>query len=152
MDSSVILMFLGIATLSHLTTKNFARGMIREIGVNRRYYPKHYAIPPRWIRKVFKLEKREIPRFICNEFVVSLFFALLGPLNALTFILSSGNMALAGMLGMIHICMILIDFIYVSIIYFIFKKICGNSFRRFANCDEANYKEIDTCELHYFLP
>lgn len=122
MDLSIIFMFLGIATLSHLTTKNFAKGMIKEIGVNRRYYPKHYAIPKRWIRKIFKLEKKEIPRFLCNEFVVSLFFALLGLLNALIFILSSGNKVLAGMLGMIHICMILIDFIYVSIIYFIFKK------------------------------
>lgn len=122
MDLSVLFIFFGIATLSHLTTKNFAKGMIKEIGVNRRYYPKHYAIPRRWIRKVFELEKREIPRFICNEFVVSLFFALLGPLNALIFILSSGNAALVGILGMIHICMILIHFIYVSIVYFIFKK------------------------------
>lgn len=122
MDFETIFMFFGLAFLSCFTVKNFAIGMIKEIGINRRYYPKHYAIPRRWIRKVFELEKREIPRFICNEFVVSLFFALLGPLNALIFILSSGNAALVGILGMIHICMILIHFIYVSIMYFVFKK------------------------------
>jgi len=122
MDFETIFMFFGTAFLSCFTVKNFAIGMIKEIGTNRKYYPKSYAIPPRWIRKIFKLEKREIAKFIRNDLVVSLFFGFLGPLNTLIFFASNRNAKVAGVLFMLHICMILLDFIYVSIMYFVFKK------------------------------
>ena len=43
---------------------------IDEIKTNFRFYPKHYCMPPRWMRKFFKMKKREIPKFLCYRLYV----------------------------------------------------------------------------------
>lgn len=50
---------------------------IKEIGFHKKYYPKKYIMPSRKMRKIFKLKKREIPKWIYMEFYISFIFLAL---------------------------------------------------------------------------
>ena len=54
------------------TAKNRTRGAVADAGHHYGSFPKHYACPPRWLRKFFKLKKEYIPRCLIFEFYVSL--------------------------------------------------------------------------------
>ena len=76
-------MFFGIAVFSFLNCRNSAVGMIKEIGTNSCYYPKHFIILKSRMKKLFKIKDRVIPRYLYFELLLSLFFLLLGPVNTL---------------------------------------------------------------------
>ena len=40
---------------------------INDIKTNFKLFPKHYALPPRWIRKHFKLKKLKFQSFCCSD-------------------------------------------------------------------------------------
>lgn len=65
-----IIIFGGIALLSGLSCKNMAIGMIEQLNIVTRYYPKHYTAPSRWMRKLFKLSQRVIPRYLYFELLL----------------------------------------------------------------------------------
>ena len=53
--------------------KNHMKLAIEDIKTNFRFFPKHYAMPPRWIRKHFNLRKNEIPKFCLFGLYVAIF-------------------------------------------------------------------------------
>ena len=57
-----------------LGTKKSAQYNIKKIGLNSRYYPKRYALLPRWIRKSFGIEQRMVPRFLYFELLLAMVF------------------------------------------------------------------------------
>lgn len=122
MDFGYVFMFLGISILSSLNCKNSAMGMIERIGINSRYYPKHYIIPKRWIRNFFQIKPRVIPRYLYFELLVSIFFLILGLLNLVIFIAVGCDKSITGILIMFHICLIIINMIFFSIMSWLFKK------------------------------
>ena len=56
------------------TTKN----TVKDLMTNMNLYPKHYAIPPRFIRSIFSLKKRMLPRFICFRLYQTLVWPIVG--------------------------------------------------------------------------
>ncbi len=64
------------------------RTALKEIGINEKYYPKHYILPGRKIRKLFGLNKREIPKWLYADFILPIIFILC----LLAFLLVFSNM------------------------------------------------------------
>ena len=67
---------LGTIVFGLLTYSRHKRHMklaIEDIRINFRFFPKHYAMPPRWIRKHFNLRKKEIPKFCLFGLYVAIF-------------------------------------------------------------------------------
>ena len=116
--------YLGVTVLSFFNCRNSTVGMIKEIGINSqsRYYPKHYIIPKRWMRKFFHINQRTIPRYLYFELLVSVFFLILGLFNTAIFIVVGCDKPIAGILFMFHICLIIINAIFFSITSLIFKR------------------------------
>ena len=115
-----IIIFGGIALLSGLSCKNMAIGMIEQLNIVPRYYPKHYTAPSRWMRKLFKLSQRVIPRYLYFELLLSLFFFLLGPVNIVVSVAGGGNETLTVILVMFHVGAIILNAIFfctMSLLY-----------------------------------
>lgn len=115
-----IIIFGGIALLSGLSCKNMAIGMIEQLNIVTRYYPKHYTALSRWMRKLFKLSQRVIPRYLYFELLLSLFFFLLGPVNIVVSVAGGGNETLTVILVIFHVGAIILNAIFfctMSLLY-----------------------------------
>lgn len=117
-----VFMFLGLSILSSLKCKNSAKGMIERIGIASRYYPKWYIVPARWVKTMFKLTQSSIPLYYYIELILSLFFAALGPVNLIICIIADFSDNIVGMLIIFHICLVIVDAIFFSIISLIMKR------------------------------
>ena len=122
MDFGYVFMFLGISILSCLNCKNSAIGMIERLGINSRIYPKGYINPAKWVRQLFKLKQSVIPRYLYFELILSLVFALIGPINLIISVAVDCDPDIVGMLVMFHICLVIINMIYFSILSFRLKR------------------------------
>ena len=111
-----VLMFMGIASLSSISCRNSAKGMIDRIGSNLRCFPKGYIAPPKWVRLFFKLKQKRIPIYLYFELLLSLVFALLGPINLFVFALENCSPNVGGLLMMIHAGLIIFDTIVCSVL------------------------------------
>ena len=115
-----IIIFGGIALLSGLSCKNMAIGMIEQLNIVTRYYPKLYTALSRWMRKLFKLSQRVIPRYLYFELLLSLFFFLLGPVNIVVSVAGGGSETLTVILVMFHVGAIILNAIFfctMSLLY-----------------------------------
>lgn len=122
MKFGYIFMFFGIAVFSFLNCRNSAVGMIKEIGTNSCYYPKRFIILKSRMKKLFKIKDRVIPRYLYFELLLSLFFLLLGPVNTLICIAVDCNKTVSGILLMFHVCLIIINMIFFSVMSLLFKN------------------------------
>lgn len=122
MDLGWIYVYLGMAVLSFLTFKNLAVGQIEEIGISSRYYPKHYITPKRWMRNIFHIKEHKIPRFLNFELLLSLFFLTLGPLDIVIYAAVDGDKFISGMLVMFHMCLIIINSIFLAVMTLLYKR------------------------------
>lgn len=122
MDFGYIFMFLGISTLSSLNCKNSAIGMIERHGTDSPRYPKGYITPAKWVRALFKIKQSLIPKYLYFELILSLFFALLGPINLIICIVVDGAPDIVGILVMFHICLVIINMVCFSFLSFRLKR------------------------------
>lgn len=122
MSLEVIYIYCIMAVASFLTFKNATVGLIEEIGISSRYYPKHYITPKRWIRNIFHIKKHKIPRYLYFELLLSLFFLALGPLNIVICVAVDGENFVSGMLVMFHSCLIIINSIFFAIMTALYKR------------------------------
>ena len=119
----IFIMFLAISFLTNLQCRNETTGMIEEVGVFPMRHPKRYILTPKWVRKVFKIKHRFIPRYFYFRLILSLFYAALCPINTIIYTIFSGYSAnIGGILVMFHICLVIVDRIFFLIISFIMKK------------------------------
>ena len=115
-------MFLGISILSSMNCKNSAIGMIERIGTNTTRYPKGYIAPAKWVRTLFKVKQHFIPRYLYFELILSLFFAGLGPINLMICAIVDCAPDIVGILVMLHICLVVFNMIFFSILSSVLKK------------------------------
>lgn len=120
MDHAFI--FLGISFLSFFTFRNSTVGMIERTGTNTRYYPKHYIVPQRWVKKLFGIKDRVIPKYLYRELFLSIFFAILGPINIAIYVCAGSNKDIGGWLVMLHVCLMLSNTIYFLVMSYFFSK------------------------------
>jgi hypothetical protein len=122
MDFGYVFMFLGISILSSLSCKNSAIGMIERLGTNSRRYPKGYITPAKWVRTLFRIKQRFIPRFLYFELILSLFFVFLGPINLMICVISDCAPDIVGILVMFHICLVIFNLAIMIIFTILLKR------------------------------
>lgn len=123
MDFGYIFMFLGISILSSMDCKNSAIGIMESVGKTSRHYPKWYIRPARWVRKLFNIKhQHEIPRYLYFELFLSIFFALLGPINLIICAVTDCAPNVVGTLIMSHVCLIIINTVFFLIMTLLLKR------------------------------
>lgn len=74
--------------MGSLGSRSVAINGDKEVRTNFKFYPKHYIMPPRWIRKMFSLPKREMAKYLVFHLYLSLMHIVVGIINVV--ILSLG--------------------------------------------------------------
>lgn len=115
-------MYLGFSILSSWECRKTALRLITEIGTVSRYYPKWYVAPARWVKKLFKLQRRLIPRFIYFELFLSLFFAALCPINTLICAISGFDPIVTVVLVWIHAGITFLNLVYRAVMSHVMKR------------------------------
>ena len=94
----------------------------KEIRTNMKFYPRHYAVPPRWMRKLFSLPKRDMAKYLIFHLYLSLGYAVLA---IVCFIILCGGFLWGGLFAVYMIramsCFGLFDVIVYLIFLYIFK-------------------------------
>lgn len=122
-SAAAIFNLLGIAVLSSFRCRNSSMVIIKTMGINQRFYPQKYVAPRRWQKRLFKFERRMIPRYIFNELCMSVFFAVLGPVNVFIYVvLTNFNESVLYWLMTIHIWLVLLDAAYFLVMTFQFRR------------------------------
>ena len=108
--------------LSYRFFRITAVGTINDIKRNLKLFPKHYALPPRWIRKHFKLKKAEVPKFLLFRLYVSLACGILAFATPIIYLLSNFNAIVGGVMAFAPIIYLFPDLVVFFVLSHIFKK------------------------------
>lgn len=96
--------------------------MIKEIG----FYPwsdlRMFIAPAGWVRKLFKIRARVIPKFSYYELFLSLFFTAIGPISLLIAAIADFNPAVVSLSLVFQSCLIIVDTIVGTIMQLLLKK------------------------------
>lgn len=84
---TVIMIFGVLSFLGWYGSAISTKREIKEVGFHKKYYPKKYIMPSRKFRKLFKLKKREIPKWLYLEFYVSFVYIALFVISTLLYLL-----------------------------------------------------------------
>ena len=117
-----MILIVGVYVLLYFFFRNSAIGMIDEIKTNFKLFPKHYTLPPRWMRKHFKLKKSEIPKYLFFRLCVSMFFGLLTPVVCVVCLFSQFNACVVGAMVLLPCAFVIPDTVVFIIMSRIFKK------------------------------
>ena len=115
-------LYLCLSIMSSRNCIKTALILITEIGTVSRYYPKWYVAPARWVKKLFKIKRRLIPRFIYVELFLPLFYAALCPINTLICAISGFDPIVTGVLVWIHMGITFLNLVYRAVMSHIMKK------------------------------
>lgn len=118
-------MFITFSIMTYFALKRLILETIDKIGTISKYYPRKYIIPKTWIRKIFSIKNKLIPRFIYIELYIALFLILLGPINiiiSLFFIAFENFRELLGTLILFQSIFNIFNIIYFVIMSILYKK------------------------------
>ena len=121
MDSWFIFAFLAFTLLSSFNCRNSTKGMIDQIGINKRFYPSHYIRLQSSIRNLFNINNKEIPKFLFCQLIICILFAILGPIYIIIYLYYSGNNSVGGMLLLFHASLVIVNLAFFSVMSTIFK-------------------------------
>lgn len=106
----------------HYYYKVTAKNKIEEIKTNFRFFPKHYALPPRWIRKRFKLKKEEIPKFLLCRLLGSALYFILSFIMPFIFLFAQFNSIIKYIIVATPLFCALLDQTVFVIMSLVFKR------------------------------
>ena len=84
---TVIMIFGVLSFMGWYASAISTKKTIKEVGFHKKYYPKKYIMPNRKIRNLFKLKKREIPKWLYWEFYISFLYIALFVVSTLVYLL-----------------------------------------------------------------
>ncbi len=116
-----IFIFFAYSLLAFFSCKNMSLGMIKKIGINSRYYPQKFIVPPFKIRKMFKIKQKTIPKYLLYELILAIFFLILGLISIILLLLFK-TPRITGVLMLFQSCLIVINVFYFSIMSFRYSK------------------------------
>lgn len=122
MDFGVIFVLIGGGLLQFFCWWNATRGMINENHINQKFYPKHYTVPSRFIKKFFMIKKQKIPKYLYYMCYATITYFFLGPIELVAFYCADGGSTLAGYMLFIHYSIIFINAIVFLTISTIYKR------------------------------
>lgn len=115
-------LFFSLSLLSSLSCRNSAFEMMRTLGVDTQRYPKRYIKPARWVRKLFNIKQRVVPRYLYFQLFLSLFYAALFPINLIICIVVNRFPIVVGILIWFHVGLILVNEVSFIIISFFMQR------------------------------
>ena len=122
MSVSFVFLIIAYTLLSFLNCRNSTIGMINEIGINNRFYPKGYMTLPRKIRRLFSINNKLIPKFLFSELIISILFVTLGPIYIIIYLCCDGENSVGGILLLFHSSLIIINMLFFTIMSTIYKR------------------------------
>lgn len=112
-----------ISIMAALSYKNSAISANKDIRTNFKFYPRHYMMPPRWMRKIFSLPKKEMAKFLVCRLLFSVAHIAIGIINAaLVLINFSVSVFVVKCLIMFQVCWALIDAVVFLVLLRKFNK------------------------------
>lgn len=111
----MILLIVWFSIMPSIAFKRNALRQIKELGSNLPRYPKRYIAPANWMRKWFKITKGKlIPRFLYFELILSVAYAVLGPIFIAIYMISGFNLEVGGALLWVLIPICFMCMIYLN--------------------------------------
>lgn len=120
--ASTVLLKLAIVTavMGSLGYRGAALHGDKDIRTNMKFYPRHYAVPPCWMRKLFSLPKRDMAKFLIFHLYLSLIHIALAIANL---VILCGGFLWGGLFAVYMIRAISFFCIIDAIVYIIFLHI-----------------------------
>ncbi len=101
--------------------KNSAIEIIKKIGINSKYYPKHYVSVNRWMKKFYKIRESQVPWYLYIRLILAIYHLFLCLICLIIFAISL-NIELIFRIIMFQIYLDTIDTTVFIIMTFIYKK------------------------------
>ena len=117
-----MLIIFGEYLLFCLFLRNSALNAIDDIKINFKLFSRHYSMPSRGLRKIFRLKKREIPKFLIFRLYVSLIFGILTPISSVIALILSFNEDIISIIIIFPLGYMLLDLILFLVMYHIFRR------------------------------
>lgn len=112
-----------ISIMAALAYKVSSVSASKDIRTNFKFYPRHYMMPPIWMRNIFSLPKKEMPKFLVCRLLFSVAHIAIGMINtALILINFSVSIFVAKCLIMFQMCWVLIDAVVFLVLLRKFNK------------------------------
>lgn len=78
MERYQIILFFAILSFAGWDANSLSiKRIIKRVGIRIKFYPAHYIMPSKKMRKIFKLEKKEIPKWMYFSLYLSFVYIIL---------------------------------------------------------------------------
>lgn len=112
---NIILMYGIMAFMGWYGCSHTPKMMISKIGIKRKYYPQNYILPSRKFRKMFKLEKREMPKWIYFELCLSIVYIAYFLLFTLLYFIIDNKFGVVKVFMFIYMIFTIPNLIYIVV-------------------------------------
>ena len=119
----IILLLAGFSFSEYITFRNCTTYIADKVGINQRFYPKHYIKLNKKLYKILKIRFREIPKFLYVELFVIFIFVAWFPINTTVYFCSGFNAQLIWNLLVIESCVVIINLLYIGAGYLFYKYV-----------------------------
>lgn len=116
-----VVFFAILTTMAFLAYKNSTIAADKKICTNFKYYPRHYAMPPRWLRHFFSLPKRPTGKYLIARLYFAIAHIVLGLITTIIFLLTKAYTMVASVYFLLYVSWIVLDQIVFIIYFYIFK-------------------------------
>ena len=96
--------------------------MIKEVGLDSPRYPNGYIKPANWMKKLYRIKSRVIPKFLYAEFFFPVIFAASFPINCIIYYVLSDLPDIGGILTMIQMGLAALHVTINAVGYFAYRK------------------------------
>lgn len=125
---TLLLSYMGYSIVTYIRFKQLSFEIINNVGINSRYYPKHYITLTGRMKKFLKVKQREIPRYCFFQLLLARFFLALGPVYVVITLATGFSDMVCSIIFMLHTCLALIFLVLGLIVLTLYKK--SVTFRR----------------------
>ena len=115
-------MLLCICLQAYIFFRSTAKIKIDEIKTNFKYFPKQYSLPPRWMRKHFKLQKAEIPKFLLFRLYLAISYGVLAPISVIVGIITQFDSHVLRIMAFSSVLFVIPDSVVFIIMSHLFEK------------------------------
>lgn len=106
-----------ISIMTAIAYAKSSKNANKEIRINFKFYPMHYMMPPRWLRKMFSLPKKEMAKYLVWRLYFSITSIATGIVNVILLLIDFYECVfIVKHIIFLQMCFVLVD----SIVFIIF--------------------------------
>ena len=117
----VILWFAILSFMGWYANSLSIRRIIKKVGIRIKFYSAHYIMPSRKMRKIFKLDKKEIPKWTYLSLYLSFVYIILFLVFLILFLLLDAKVMVMDVFHTVYIIFMWMDVIYSTIFIFLYN-------------------------------